>query len=80
MIASGHLYLASQDLVKTNPTLADIVFVPDPLYADTFTVQVLGRFQGHNLLSAAQAFHLSDKSLVLRPNKDSHGLWSVDIV
>jgi hypothetical protein len=68
-VASGQKYLPGDELRKQSVNQYEIVFVPDPISAKDFNLQIEGRFQGQTLPLFAQTYALADKAVLMRAQK-----------
>jgi hypothetical protein len=73
VVASGQQYLSGDELRKQAVTQYEIVFVPDPILAKDFSVEIEGRYQNQLLPLFTQTYDLSEKAFVMRAQKDSSG-------
>jgi hypothetical protein len=70
-VASGQKYLPGTELRKQSVNQYEIVFVPDPISAKDFNLQIEGRFQGQTLPLFSQTYALADKAVLMRALKST---------
>jgi hypothetical protein len=71
VVASGQKYLPGDELRQQLVTQYEIVFVPDPISAEHFNIQIEGRFQGEALQLFTQTYELADKAVLIRAQKST---------
>ncbi|SRR5579883_425365 len=73
VVASGQKYLAGDDLRKQPLTQYEIVFVPDPILAKDFSIEIEGRYQNVILPLFTQTYDLSVKAIIIRAQQAPSG-------
>ncbi|WEX79429.1 hypothetical protein PYH37_006337 (plasmid) [Sinorhizobium numidicum] len=68
-VTSGHRFINAAELAAEPVTRYEILFVPDPLEAESLDVSIEGRFQGHPLIPFAQTFELTDRAILFKSEK-----------
>ena len=76
-VTSGQRFLSAAELGAQAVTRYEIVFVPDPLDAESLNIAIAGRFQGQSLLPFAQTFELSDQAILLRSEMTQNGQFKL---
>jgi hypothetical protein len=71
VVASGQKYLPGDELRQQLVTQYEIVFVPDPIAAEHFNIQIEGRFQGTVLPLFTQQYDLADKAVLIRAQRST---------
>ena len=72
-VTAGQKTLSGEELQKLPFAQYEIVFVPDPVAAQDFNLDIMGRYQDKPLTRFTQAFQLSDSAVVLSAQQSSPG-------
>jgi hypothetical protein len=70
-IASGQKLFTGEELRKQSVSQYEIVFVPDPISAKDFNLQIEGRFQDQALPLFTQTYELAAKAVLMRAQKSA---------
>ena len=71
VVTSGQHQLSGADLRQQAVTQYEIAFVPDPIAAQYFNLQIDGRLQGTVLPRFTQKYDLADKAVIIRAQQST---------
>ena len=74
VVASGQKYLSGDELRQQAVTQYEVVFVPNPILAKDFSIEIEGRYQNQDLPSFMQTYDLAEKAVIIRAQKTGSGI------